>query len=181
MLSASLLKRTLLSQSSQTTRQVRPSSAVWVSFTLISSLTVSVVSSVWRLTRVHLRLTTKRLSQLQFSIVSSSRSRPVVVVSSQISSLKSALQMRELPDFSSITRLRAVTFLRSTFLAYRKVSSQQWQMVSLQATRFLLSRLLSSTVLTIRSIQTSSHSRSAPAMHSVTLALRHIRFSLSLS
>ena len=100
----------------------RQSSAEWVSFTLTSSWTVSVVSSVSRLIRALHRSTTKRPSPLQFSIVRSSRSRPVAVVSSPTSSSRSALPMRALPDFSLRTRSRVVIFLRNSSLASRRAS-----------------------------------------------------------
>ena len=58
----SLLRRTRHSVLIQIRKQDRPSSLVWVSFTLISSLTVFFVSSRLRQTLVHLRLLTKRQS-----------------------------------------------------------------------------------------------------------------------
>ena len=50
------------------------------------------------------RLRTRKPSQVQSSIVKSSRNRPVVVVSSPISSSRSDLLTKVLPDFSSLTR-----------------------------------------------------------------------------
>ena len=132
----SLPKRTLHSQSRQTTRLDRLSSAVWVSFTWTSSLTVCAASSEWRSTRVRLRSTTKRPSQPPSSTVKYSRSRPVDAVSSLTSSSRSDLQTKGLQDFSSLMKSRAVTSLRSSSRLWRKDSSPLWPTVYLPATRY---------------------------------------------